>query len=83
MTHRVVTVIIRYVLSVGVHDLINVVLDPTLPRISTGTNAQDVVEVMSGFVLSAHGGHGRVSLPISRAEVAEQAVPAQAVAARM
>eukprot|EP01051_Picozoa_sp_SAG22_P003608 SAG22_NODE_178_length_16142_cov_13.187995_9_plen_124_part_00 len=71
-------------ISAGVHDLINVVLDPALPRISSGRNAQDVVEVMSGFVLSAHSGNGRVSLPMPRAEVgAEAAVELAAVAARL
>ena len=36
------------------HDLINVVLsDGAAPIISSGRNAQDVVEVLSGFVVSA------------------------------
>ena len=59
----------------GVHDLVNVLSDSTLPLISSGKNAQDVVEVMSGFVMSAHRGHVPVSLPLPRVEVAaEQAV---------
>ena len=37
-----------------------------LPIISSGKNAQDVVEVMSGFVASAHAGHVPVQLPLQR-----------------
>ena len=60
------------------HDLINVVLsDGAAPIISSGRNAQDVVEVLSGFVVSAHGGNIPVQLPLPRGaakdEVAETA----------
>ena len=37
-----------------------------LPIISSGKNAQDVVEVMAGFVQSAYAGHVPVQLPLER-----------------
>jgi hypothetical protein len=56
-------------ISAGVHDMINMISSPPGERvfISSGKNAQDVVEVLSGFVESAHGGHIPVSLPLQRA----------------
>ena len=54
------------------------------PVVSSGRNAQDVVEVMAGFVRSAHGGHVPVALPLPRAAAAEAAAVAeQAVPARL
>ena len=66
----------------GVHDLINVVLsNGAAPIISSGRNAQDVVEVLSGFVVSAHGGNIPVQLPLPRGEVKDEvAETAEAVA---
>ena len=64
------------------HDLINVVLsNGAAPIISSGRNAQDVVEVLSGFVVSAHGGNIPVQLPLPRGEVKDEvAETAEAVA---
>ena len=62
-------------IAAGVHDLINVVLsDGTAPIISSGRNAQDVVEVLSGFVKSAHGGNVPVQLPLPRDVAAKDEV---------
>jgi len=44
------------------------------PLVSSGENAQAVVEVLSGFVQSAHRGHVPVSLPLERS--ATDALPA-------
>ena len=70
-------------IAAGVHDLINVVLsNGTAPIISSGRNAQDVVEVLSGFVKSAHGGNVPVRLPLPRDTAANGSVAetAEAVA---
>ena len=70
-------------IAAGVHDLINVLLsDGSAPIISSGRNAQDVVEVLSGFVKSAHGGNIPVHLPLPRVVATKDAVAetAEAVA---
>ena len=54
-----------------------------LPIISSGQNAQDVVEVMSGFVASAHGGHIPVQLPLQRDGVAPAEAAVQVASARL
>ena len=63
----------------GVHDLINVISSGG-PMISSGRMAQETVEVLSGFILSAHGGNVNVQLPIPRTATAEETAEAQAVA---
>lgn len=69
-------------IAAGVHDLINVVLsNGAAPIISSGRNAQDVVEVLSGFVKSAHGGNVPVQLPLPRGTVAKDEVAETAEAA--
>ena len=98
-------------IAAGVHDMINVISAPpgALPIISSGKNAQDVVEVrpssalraaklmidsleifqncwqvLSGFVISAHGGHIPVSLPLVGADRAVGATAtAEAMVARI
>ena len=55
----------------GVHDLINVISSGG-PMISSGRMAQETVEVLSGFILSAHGGNVNVQLPIPRTATAEE-----------
>eukprot|EP01052_Picozoa_sp_SAG31_P017023 SAG31_NODE_1149_length_9659_cov_4.862238_2_plen_129_part_00 len=71
-------------IAAGVHDLINVVLsNGTAPIISSGRNAQDVVEVLSGFVASAHGGNVPVKLPLPRSNSVHDVALATAAVARI
>lgn len=59
-------------ISCGVRDLVGVLVDGG-KLVSPATTAQQVVEVLTGFVVSAHDGNRRVALPLPRAveEVAE------------
>ena len=71
-------------IAAGVHDLINVVLSGgTAPIISSGRNAQDVVEVLSGFVVSAHGGNVPVHLPLPRNTAKDEVVETAEAVARL
>ena len=59
-------------ISAGVRDLIAVLLDDA-PIVSPPQAAQNVVEVLSGFVASAHAGNVKVQLPLPRREAEELA----------
>jgi predicted dehydrogenase len=72
-------------IAAGVHDLINQVGSAGAgtvegPMVSSGRSAQEVVEVLAGFVRSAHGGSVPVQLPLPRGDQRPEA-EAQADAA--
>ena len=68
-------------IAAGVHDLINIVSssgpNDDYPLISSGRSAQDVVEVLSGFITSVQKGNMPVEMAWTHAdaevEVAESA----------
>lgn len=60
-------------ISAGVRDLVNVLVDGA-PIVSPPESAQNVVEVLSGFVVSAHNGNTKVQLPLNRSLTAAQPI---------
>ena len=63
----------------------NVLVDGA-PIVSPAQSAQNVVEVLSGFVVSAHNGNTKVQLPLDRSLHAAQPIQLeeeQLVAARL
>ena len=63
-------------------DLIGVVLDGS-PKVSPAENAQNVVEVLTGFVVSAHAGNVKTHLPLPRKSVEELAEELATASARL
>ena len=59
-------------ISAGARDLFGVVLDGNR-AVSPPQAAQNVVEVLSGFVVSAHAGNVKTQLPLPRRSVEELA----------
>ena len=73
-------------IAAGMHDLINVVTsdgpNEEHPMISSGRSAQDVVEVLSGFITSVQNGNMPVQMAWTQQGAAAE-VPVEAEAARL